>query len=498
MKKIIGIICLFIIQSVFAQSTYSFAYKLEYSFINDNQSKELFAQHYIPEKYSSQTKNSLLFLSYLSYAGNTKYLFLDDNKGIWVLNSDLENNFKIGTISSPYEKVVDDIYEEVELEKMERAPMTILNRSCTHYLVKTKIKDEEPSSDFAFCIDESNEIDNVSFVFPKQKGNTIKGLVLAVTSPYETELFETIQLTDISKKTVSINFDKQKELADYETKKAELNKLYGVDGEEDINVPYAVESAEAVDYAYPYISEDMEYPQLCYFEGFYDLKFDSEEAMYFGENVVTNICNYSYYFKRGEEEKYKTFAKSKIKSELKSLTKAGLITKKDSKILKEYIEKEIAKIQKTKPLTAEEIAAINDANNAVSAAAEEVYDDSIDYFDSYFEPYVSNYKTPGTDEDSYALDQLSTDSPLWKGLPTYCKKIDTILPNFSSSELKKHAKNYAAQMCDMYLGEFVPDQVYYKGTLDAIRTELHYFSNQRENLTTNDRKLLDEFLNSLD
>jgi hypothetical protein len=173
------------------------------------------------------------------------------------------------------------------------------------------------------------------------------------------------------------------------------------------------------------------------------------------------------------------------------------MTKKEANMFYDYIKKGFENLKKAE-VTAEQAAAwaTESAVDATMAAAEGWSEE--DYLTSFIEPYESVYGTIKPEDTEFAVTHLEADSPFWEVMPTYCKKLDSIIPNFSNSDLKLHAKNYAGQICDMYLGEYLSENVWYKGTLDAIRAEQKYFSTVRGTLNNNDTKLLDEFLNSLD
>lgn len=119
--------------------------------------------------------------------------------------------------------------------------------------------------------------------------------------------------------------------------------------------------------------------------------------------------------------------------------------------------------------------------------------DSIDYG---ILKYNSQYKVIKTKEMDLAVELLENDSPYWQGIPQYCSNLENIVTRFSDKELKEHAKNYAGQICDLYLSEVKEYSVDVKSTLDAIRYEENYF--MKHNISKKERKLLTEFLDELD
>ncbi len=498
MKKLTSILLLMLFGVAMAQNSYNFSYRLDYSFpkMEGTFTDMIFAKHYIPEKFSEKTQNSLVnFPTYMS--GKTEYSFLNGNQMISIQNLDLENNFVIPDLEYyGYGKTVETLYDKVELKKMERTPLTILGKSCNHYEVIATLENERQPSDFVLCIDETNEIDNVSFLLPKQEGKQIKGLVLAVTSPEGGEN-ERIILTSISPVNSTIQFNLEKELVAQKVKQDSIDKLYDT-------ADYAVDSTVvATVEAVPYYEDYMSQPKFCDYSELYNLKFENDDAFSVASAYMGSICNYSYYMKKGDEEKYKAFALKEIKSFKKNAPKTELISKKDAQMFYDFMKKDIEAMQISKPLTDAERAAqaaVYAADAAVAAAAEAVaYADDYDYStDVYVPEYESVYKPMKPEDSNFAVTSLSETSGYWKGMPSYCKKIDTVIPKFLDGELTKHAQNYSGQICDMYLGEFEGSSVWYKGTLDAIRSEQLYFNNNRDKFSKKDRELLDEFLNNLD
>ncbi len=504
MKKITILILMLLFGVSLAQNTFTFTHRLDYTFPEMEGTKPdmVFAKHYIPAKYSEQSKNSLIHFPVYMYA-QSAYSFVNDNQIIDVQNVDLENNFVIQEADYyGYGKTVETLYDKVELKKMDRAPLTVLGKSCNHYEVIITLENERKPSDFVFCIDETNEIDNVSFLVPKQEGTQIKGLVLAVTSPEGNE-GERILLKSITPINSTIQFDLKKELAAHKIKLDSINKV--IEQEDAAWADSAVAVAEPAAYD-SYYDDYMSQPKFCDYSELYNLKFENDDAFSIASAYMGSICNYSYYMKKGDEEKYKAFALKEIKGFKKNAPKTELISKKDAQMFYDFMKKDIEAMKISKPLTEAERAAMESAwatdvtvEAAAAVAEAAAYADDYDYStDVYVPEYESVYKPMKPEDSNFAVTSLSETSGYWKGMPSYCKKIDTVIPKFSDGELTKHAQNYAGQICDMYLGEFEGASVWYKGTLDAIRSEQLYFNNNRDKFSKKDKELLDEFLNNLD
>lgn len=494
MKPILTILVLFIVGLLTAQESFTFNYQLNYTnpeYIF-NEKDETFASHFIPKKYSETNKNSLLYFLSLG-VDSFGFSLLDGNKMIQIQAADLENNYITNALYHEYGMYpVNQIFEKIELEKLDWEPRTVLDKKCNHYHLKDRGNDASEETNFVFCIDESNEIDNVSFLFPEQEGQFIKGLVLAVSS-YTNPEAENFYLSEIKEINSTIHFDLKGTLAQYQQR---------LDTEKKETVDVNISDPVAVDGVYDMAYMDyMETPSFCNFVGIYDLKFENQKASDIAVSFTSNMCNYTYYLKKGDEKKYKDFARKEIKSGTKNFVKSGFMTKNDAKILSDYLTKDIEALHE---YSAAEIAAEKAnrmgetegeiiTNTPIEITSEEVYGEPYDYT-----KYESSYKGMTPETTNLAVTNMLKEMPnLQKSVPAYCAKLDEILPNFTDANLTMHAKNYAGQICDMYLGEF-DGGVWYKGTLDAIRAEQLYFENNRDSFSKKDQKLVNEFLNSLD
>lgn len=502
MKKITYLLVLLITVSLSAQKSFTFDYKLNYKLVENDQSV-IFTTHYLSTKKSTPSIVNFPFYS----RSKSDYLFVSGEEIVPIKAMDLENNFTIEMPNERYyysEKM--EFPKEMKFMKFEGEPMTVLNRTCTPYqLYSREDKGEEFSpSEFIFCVDETSEIDNFSKLFSNQKNTNIKGLILAITSDKYTDEDEQLLLSDISKINSTIHLDFENEFATYKAKVDSIQRERGayeaagaVTEAADAVADAAQEAVAVGEYYNGYMAQ----PNFCnnYYYDIYNLKLKSETSTTIASNYIYGLCQYTYSMERGDEEKYKSFALREIKNSTKNMVKTGLMSKDDSKILYEYLKKDIEEL-KQQPISAVEVATAETAVDAVGVevAADYVVDAAVDAPDIYVWEYEPGYQSKTYENTNLAINNIEPESTYWKGMPTYCKKIDEIIPNFSDAELVKHAHNYAGQICDMYMGEFEAAGVWYKGTLDAIRAEQLYFENNKDNFSKKDKKLLNEFLNSLD
>src|SRR5690606_3040444 len=485
--------------NLFAQQTHTFKYRLDYQLegVNSEESSYFKGQHYIPGKFTEQSKSSIVFFPFLSMSTNNEFVFINGNSAITIQNKDLENNFEI---SQPqyydYKDAVKVLYDKAVLKKTDREPLKIMGKTCNQYqLFIEENGEDEKDVDLVLCVDETSEIDNLSFLI-QQKTNPVKGLILAV-GPSNLDTNERIILKKITPINSTIHFDAEKELALYKATKDSLEQIYN-SYDSDYNETVAVDSAyAAVDATtdYAYYDDYMAQPKFCDYVGIYDLKFEGENSSSVASSYLSNVCSPNYYMKKGDKEKKKKFALKEIKSIKKNYVKSGLKPKKDAEIFYEFLKKDILALKESTPIAPTPVETIISTESGTTIPPPVAYYEENEV---YVWNYESSYKNLTPESSDYAIDNLDATSDYWKGIPAYCSKIDSIIPEFSDKELAKHAKNYAGQICDMYLGEFEGSSVWYKGTLDAIRNEQLYFQNNTEQLSNKDKKLLNEFLNNLD
>lgn len=500
MKNKLFLVLIFLGINLFAQETHTFKYRLDYKLegVDSDEFSYFNGKHFLPEKFTDQTKISLVIFPYFSLSTSADFSLIYGNKVIGIENQDLDNTYKISnSIYNDYGESVKVLYDYAVLKKTDKEPLRILDRTCNQYQVFAAMDGSpEADVDLVFCIDETSEIDNVSFLI-QQKDNPVKGLLLAI-APTDADKNERIALQKITNINSSIKINVDKELTAYQTKRDSIEKIYnsygtGVDVATD--TAYAVEAA-----AYDY-GDYMNQPEFCNYIGFYELVFEGENSYALASTYMSNLCSYGYYLKKGDEDKFKKFALKEIKTIKKNYVKSGLMPKKDAETFYQFLKKGLDSLQKSKPKTEADLAVeAAEADASAYAVADSVYYEDGYNYDVYVSDYSSEYKNVTPDTSNFAIESLMQDSNsnYWKGMPTYCKKIDSVIPDFKDVDLKKHAKNYAGQICDMYMGEFDGTSVWYKGTLDAIRAEQLYFNNNKDKFSKKDKELLDEFLNSLD
>lgn len=141
---------------------------------------------------------------------------------------------------------------------------------------------------------------------------------------------------------------------------------------------------------------------------------------------------------------------------------------------------------------------LDTTKDAVKADSAQAAEDEVADGESYDLPkYESAYKKNNPDGNNLAIDhELSNKQK--NALPGYCFRIENDLSKFSNKEVAKHLKNYAGQVCDMYLSQGENHTIYIKGTVDEIRKEVVWLTSQIGKLAKDDQKMLKEYLDNLD
>lgn len=116
---------------------------------------------------------------------------------------------------------------------------------------------------------------------------------------------------------------------------------------------------------------------------------------------------------------------------------------------------------------------------------------------NYVEEYETYDKQKTLTENDLAINHLTKDDMYWKAVPTYCQKLDTVLPNLNNETYQQELKNYAGQVCDLYLSKSY-NMVDFKGTLDEVRRSVLYMQTHFNTLKKSDQKKVIKFLDTLD
>ena len=322
------------------------------------------------------------------------------------------------------------------------------------------------------CVDETSSFDNFSKVF---SGNTKKGLILSAAIEEGNDKI-IINLTKNEPLNLSMTLDtKQIEKGFVEReKKAEAIAIARGEEEHDCSAIDASEEGYAVD------------PLL-----------DVYNTNAYKNNGLDNVALfYQIVAFRSNEEDYtsgegrkKTIALLKLnyKSILKNHLKTKHISKEEYKKMVKFFKEYVKEVEAFDPELVK-VDEVRDYEVDVADVAE----------DTVYPKYNSAYKTMHMEKKpNLALDVALKSENLKQAIPQFCSDIYGQVSVFENEELKKQLLHFMGQTCDLYLYPKV-DNVYYDGTLDALRRSVLEIEKLRPSLSKKDLKNLRTLIENLD
>ena len=297
------------------------------------------------------------------------------------------------------------------------------------------------------CVDETSSYDNFSKVF---SGNTQKGLILSVSIKEKENDKIVFNLTKNEPLNLSMTLDNQrieKGFVEIEKKAAAIAEA---GGEEEHNCS-GVDVSEEDYTADPLLDV---YSTNAYKNNGLDNVALFYQIVAFGANEED--------YTSGEGRK-KTIALLKLnyKSVLKNYLKTKHISKEEYKKLMKFFQEYVKEVEAFDPEKAPK------RDDVV-----EVRDDVAEPEDTEFPKYNSAYKTMHMEKKpNLALDDALRSENLKQAIPQFCSDIYGQVSVFENEELQKQLLHFMGQTCDLYLYPKV-DNVYYDGTLDALRRSI--------------------------
>ena len=325
------------------------------------------------------------------------------------------------------------------------------------------------------CVDETSSYDNFSKVF---SGNTKKGLILSVSIKEKGDKV-TFNLAKNEPLNLSMVLDtKQIEKGFVEReKKAEAIATARGEEEHDCSVIDASEEGYAVD---PLLDV---YNTNAYKNNGLDNDYLFHQITAFRSNEED--------YTSGEGRK-KTIALLKLnyKSILKNHLKTKHISKEEYKKLMKFFKEYVKEVEAFDP---EKTPKIEDVTEVRALEPEELEAEARE-----FPKYNSAYKTMHMEKKpNLALDDALRSENLKQAIPQFCSDIYGQVSVFENEELKKQLLHFMGQTCDLYLYPKV-DNVYYDGTLDALRRSVLEIEKLRPSLSKKDLKNLRTLIENLD
>ena len=324
------------------------------------------------------------------------------------------------------------------------------------------------------CVDETSSFDNFSKVF---SGNTKKGLILSAAIEEGNDKI-IINLTKNEPLNLSMTLDTQQIEKGFVEREKKAAAIAEAGGEEEHNCSGidVAEEGYAVDPLLdPYTSNTFR-------------NADVDDYIFY-QIAVFGKSQEDYVSGEGRE-KYIALLKLNYKSILKNHLKTKYISREEYKKMVKFFEEYIKEIKAFDP---EKAPKIEEATEVRALEPEELEAEARE-----FPKYKSAYKTMHMEKKpNLALDVALRSENLKQAIPQFCSDIYGQVSVFENEELKKQLLHFMGQTCDLYLYPKV-DNVYYDGTLDALRRSILEIEKLRPSLSKKDLKNLRTLIENLD
>ena len=399
------------------------------------------------------------------YAIGSYYVFFGKKTPFWTTIDAVDRTIAMSLLS------IEDVNIKVDFTKTNKKGK-VGGVSCSYY---EGLLEEDGKAVMEVCVDETSSFDNFSKVF---SGNTKKGLILSVSIKEKGDEV-TFNLVKNEPLNLSMTLDTQqieKSFVEIEKKAAAIAEARG---EEEHNCSGVDVSEE------DYISDPLldVYSTNAYKNNGLDNKYLFHQIVVFGANEED--------YTSGEGRK-KAIALLKLnyKSILKNHLKTKLISKEEYKKLMKFFQEYVKEVEAFDP---EKAPKIEDVTEGRALEPEEFEAEARE-----FPKYSSAYKTMHMEKKpNLALDDALRSENLKQAIPQFCSDIYGQVSVFENEELKKQLLHFMGQTCDLYLYPKV-DNVYYDGTLDALRRSILEIEKLRPSLSKKDLKNLRTLIENLD
>ena len=326
------------------------------------------------------------------------------------------------------------------------------------------------------CVDETSSFDNFSKVF---SGNTKKGLILSISIKEKGDKV-TFNLAKNEPLNLSMTLDNQqieKGFVEREKKAAAIAEAIAEAGGEEEHNCSGVDVSEEDYTADPLLDV---YSTNAYKNNGLDNDYLFHQITAFRSNEED--------YTSGEGRK-KTIALLKLnyKSILKNHLKTKHISKEEYKKMVKFFKEYVKEVEAFDPELVK-VDEVRDYEADVADVAE----------DTVYPKYNSAYKTMHMEKKpNLALDDALKSENLKQAIPQFCSDIYGQVSVFENEELQKQLLHFMGQTCDLYLYPKV-DNVYYDGTLDALRRSILEIEKLRPSLSKKDLKNLRTLIENLD
>ena len=468
MKKLFFTLSLFVVSLAFGQmETVKFDRKLVYEqdAANSKEARRILDELGTLEYYHSSSYGMLRIKPKMEdypYAIGSYYVFFGKKSPFWTTIDAVDRTIVMNSLS------IEDANIKVDFTKTNKKGK-VGGVSCNYYegalVEKGKVVME-------VCVDETSSYDNFSKVF---SGNTKKGLILSMSIKEKGDKV-TFNLAKNEPLNLSMTLDNQqieKSFVEIEKKAAAIAEAGGEE-EHDCSVIDASEEGYAVD---PLLN--------VYSTNAYKNNGLDNVALFY--QIVASGSNEEDYTSGEGRKKTIALLKLNYKSILKNHLKTKHISKEEYKKLMKFFQEYVKEVEAFDPEKAPKI------EGATALEPEEFEAEARE-----FPKYKSAYKTMHMEKKpNLALDVALKSENLKQAIPQFCSDIYGQVSVFENEELKKQLLHFMGQTCDLYLYPKV-DNVYYDGTLDALRRSILEIEKLRPSLSKKDLKNLHTLIENLD
>ena len=463
MKKLFFTFGLFVVSLVFGQmETVKFDRKLVYEqdAANGKEARRILDELGALEYYHSSSYGMLRIKPKMEdypYAIGSYYVFFGKKSPFWTTIDPVDRTIAMSPLS------IEDVDIKVDFTKTNNKGKV------------GGVLSEEEKIIMEVCVDETSSFDNFSKVF---SGNTKKGLILSISIKEKGDKV-TFNLAKNEPLNLSMTLDTkqiEKGFVEREKKAEAITEARGEE-EHDCSAIDASEEGYAVD---PLLNV---YSTNAYKNNGLDNVALFYQIVAFGDNEED--------YKLGEGRK-KTIALLKLnyKSILKNHLKTKHISKEEYKKLMKFFKEYVKEVEAFDP---EKAPKIEEATEVRALEPEEFEAEARE-----FPKYSSAYKTMHMEKKpNLALDVALKSENLKQAIPQFCSDIYGQVSVFENEELQKQLLHFMGQTCDLYLYPKV-DNVYYDGTLDALRRSILEIEKLRPSLSKKDLKNLHTLIENLD
>ena len=470
MKKLFFTFGLFVVSLAFGQmETVKFDRKLVYEqeVTNGKEARRVLDELGTLEYYHSSSYGMLRIKPKMEdypYAIGSYYVFFGKKSPFWTTIDPVDKTIAMSPLS------IEDVNIKVDFTKTNNKGK-VGGVSCNYY---DGVLSEEEKIIMEVCVDETSSFDNFSKVF---SGNTKKGLILSISIKEKGDKV-TFNLAKNEPLNLSMVLDTkqiEKGFVEREKKAAAIATARGEE-EHDCSAIDVSEEGYAVDPLLdPYTSNTFR-------------NADVDDYIFY-QIAVFGKSQEDYVSGEGRE-KYIALLKLNYKSILKNHLKTKHISKEEYKKLMKFFQEYVKEVEAFDP---EKAPKIEEATEVRALEPEEFEAEARE-----FPKYNSAYKTMHMEKKpNLALDDALRSENLKQAIPQFCSDIYGQVSVFENEELKKQLLHFMGQTCDLYLYPKV-DNVYYDGTLDALRRSVLEIEKLRPSLSKKDLKNLRTLIENLD